>query len=1500
MYKLQVILVPPSARDSLVPGNFRVGSVDSFPMMMPGQNMNPSNPQQTMESGTQFQNGPMNNENTMNFNSSFMTPLYQAPVNTKKFLHFTKPSNSLLILSEEIQKKCEKMYPNLTETIDILSIQDSTGCDLDPDFIVKDVFNMDNIVKVILSDELESDENSNTSLYQSNKRRKLNESKLLNPVSAPQQAQNQQNSILNVVKKRSGPSTVKSSVNNNNNLRISTPLANQIYPLNNQNKVSNNSDDEDEMADRSFLPPPNQPQSPPIRISSGIDNYKRIRNTVEDTVSRSETVDPDKSKQQRMFSGTPVRTMMTPNRVTLTGQRVMSENLGNDASSRQGLVFASTSNKLPLKALSPIFTPRIASGSLTIPEPKISEVEKELREGPASPSSILPPKASKIPMKKPYIEKSPTPETDSSTDTDDELRQSKSPSFINDNSSSKDSPFNQQSSSQAEIATAIEPIKDVKKYRGLSDSKTSRIESTIRRKSSLETKLLNKSFTTFTQNGKEEELRRMDHFSDEDEEDEENHLDIQPDAVEDIPFDDKLNEMLEPVDSNDVTDDEGINDTVQHIELPNKTSGATETSPTHPSIHKADLLNMVGNASPVNLLHEKKNILRKPFDASTFNNVIPQPPHTKKDTFSNLTSKNSAISQESEQNKIANDDSLLFDTENASQKNTLNNQSAGNQKTDLYSLFLKRQENERPPAFLDSNNKLEITNYKLPSKKTTGSISSAKGDSNIIVSQDPDTKSSVGTEKSNGKLIESEKNTTKSMVSPPNETVVTNAKSNISTKSQLSRIPLNKASGKSPIAQKIMKVTIESDTQGQSVNGNKRAASTSLINQEKKQKRPENVQSKEEIPKKQQARPTATVTKKNQVTSKTVMELANSPISEKLNRKSISTVTSGKESDIEAPVKNAVVGTTDNIRKGDISSVQVIREKLNAGNVSKTTMPIGNNDSSSEEDENGDEEEGGRNIIIQSLSQNKTLNVEKFVNKRAETKSSELQKVSISKPKTDAKKKDTVKAATVKQKKSEPKQPQQIKQDTTKDSTVKLGPILATPSVANKVPDMTGSNPHISLKNKDKLPTAMNKKKTENDENTSGNESSTEGSNSSSGSSDESSEENDSSDDESNRSINLVKKHEGSKRTSNGNNGKRVIKSNSTEGKKTPVTRGGPSKSKIFQTPEYLESESDSESETDSKQNEKEKPIKTTGTVKSSGSVVVSKLEQKMEKKTDTISPKTINPNEANVPEMSKDTSKNLKSSPTVNRKQKTESNSSSSSEDNSPNGISSSEESSDESSSSSDEDDSVNSRKSRRKIVAPPKGKVNSRVPSQKNSNDTLFKESDMVTSTQREPAEKVKMSEISKRKTPVNKTSATIEDSIDDVADLPKKIRPSLISLSDLASRGIPDVKDKSKLRNGRTEANKSVGNNSQIKGGNGVSDESESESSSSSDSDSDSDKNSSNSKSDSDSDSDSSDSSSSSSSDEEASFINAKSASAALGKRKKKLSGGFASLLKQSKRK
>ncbi|CCD23528.1 Tof2p NDAI_0B04950 [Naumovozyma dairenensis CBS 421] len=499
MYKLQVVLIPPSAKDAFIQMNVPTNPNESSQTIHNRSNVLPNTMMNGVETSMQFINPNMTN-------TSMIRPNFIGQSKIKKFLHFTKPSNSLFDLSEEILSKCEKMYPSVANEVEILSLQDISGCDLDPDFIVKDIFNIENTVRVILKNELNTDDQASTSLYRNYKRRKLNDgvSQQTNHLPLGNNIQSHSNGTLNIGKKRSATSSgIRPSINGTSALRISTPLARQIYPPSGMTKISNNSDDEnDDFSERSFLPPPNQPQSPPIRISSGMDTTKKIKSTVieEDTVSRSEMVDPDKSKQQRILSGTPGRSTMTPNRVTLTGQRVLSENYGN--SNGNGLIFSgSKQTAMKRQEQPPVSSPRITSGMLTIPEPKISEVEKELHEGPSSPASILPAKSDRIPMKKPYSERNSDMATDLNEDYEEELEENHAyntkPNKLFDNLISKET--------------------------------TVKATSPPQRKTSLQTKVNNKATRISSQQYQEEDLKRISSFPDDDEDEEQEKKEIPED-----------------------------------------------------------------------------------------------------------------------------------------------------------------------------------------------------------------------------------------------------------------------------------------------------------------------------------------------------------------------------------------------------------------------------------------------------------------------------------------------------------------------------------------------------------------------------------------------------------------------------------------------------------------------------------------------------------------------------------------------------------------------------------------------------------------------------------------------------------------------------------------------------------------------------------------------------------------------------------------------------------
>lgn len=1269
MYKLQVVLVSPSARDAIVPINYRINSMESSQMIIPSQNGNQSSMQQNMEVPSQFPN--MNNENISNFNTSNIAPLYQAPSNTKKFLHFTKPSNTLFSLSEEIQIKCEKIYPNLSEPIEILSIQDSSGCDLDPEFIVKDVFNMDNVVRVILQDELDMTEDSNISLYKNNKRRKLNEGASqynsnhnfqTQPSTAQGQSQNQPNGILKIAKKRSAISNIKSSIGSN--LRVSTPLANQIYPLHNPMKISNNSDDEDDIAERSFLPPPNQPQSPPIRISSGIDSYKRIKSAKEDTVSRSETVDPDKSKQQRMFSGTPIRTVMTPNRVTLTGQRVLSENLLTSTSSSHGLVFASSAARQGSRNLASVVTSRIASGSLSIPEPKITEVEKELREGPASPSSMLPAKGTKIPMKQPYIEKSLSPDSDSSSDNSSEQYElNVLPSLNVDKSSSKESPFNHIVANQINNDAVQRTTENNHNHRGISNTRVNGGNNIAKRKSSLEAKLQNKSFTNFSQNGQQEELRRMDHFSDEDEQEEDKSEEAKAASNMNNALTSKRDDILiDTIDENGDLNNNGADDTAQHIVLEEKSVKNFESTLPHESLQKNDLLNMVTNNASVETFQEKDFILHKPTEP-----------------------KNSDLSP-SKVNKPQKDDST-----------------------------------------------------------------------SIYIAQ----------------------NTSKILKAEPVKEHVINA----------------------PTIPKTMENIQET------VNRllNKKAESNSII--------PENP-------------------KKN-----------------------------------SRPIKTSE-HPTSGVSKNDLN-IKVLRNDESDKSGSGSKLETSSEDSSSVvSDEEDNQNKSTRKITMKKIPDNVTVN--------SKTSNLELNIDKLSKDKYNSMSESIMTSRIA---------------NNTNSPVGKSESTLTNPIVANKVLVSTDFKLRGESRKKPIL------KEDSNSTNHGSNESDSSGTDSSQASSSDSSSDSESegSNDEANRSVRIRKTATGEARPKPYKQKIKLNKDNvaiKTASISQAFSKTKP-KQRVFQTPEFIDSDSESELEPKTEKNTDDTNL---GAPKNNvpGKTTVDNKLETLEQSKSTIKEdvdKDINSVKQNVSktettasnEVTDDTPTPLDSNKPQPENKGSPSKSSSSDED------SSSDDSSDVSSSSSDDEVSMNSKKSRRLIVSQPKGKVNSRQPSINRVSELSSEESNSATLAQKEPPASIEKPNESVPSEEEQKTKSAANPSLGSNSKLPSKFRPSLSSLSDLVSRGIPEVKEKSIFMK--------LVSSSQPVGSKEASSDSESSSESNPDSDSDSD---SDSGSDSDSDSNSN-SSNSSASDEETNFISAKSASTALKKKKtKKMSGGFASLLKDSKKK
>ncbi|KAI5959593.1 uncharacterized protein KGF55_005237 [Candida pseudojiufengensis] len=68
---------------------------------------------------------------------------------SKKFLHLTSPENTIKILHEEVSARYKKLYPD-GPNITIINFQDQNSCDLDYEYIVEDVFENNDVVRVLV------------------------------------------------------------------------------------------------------------------------------------------------------------------------------------------------------------------------------------------------------------------------------------------------------------------------------------------------------------------------------------------------------------------------------------------------------------------------------------------------------------------------------------------------------------------------------------------------------------------------------------------------------------------------------------------------------------------------------------------------------------------------------------------------------------------------------------------------------------------------------------------------------------------------------------------------------------------------------------------------------------------------------------------------------------------------------------------------------------------------------------------------------------------------------------------------------------------------------------------------------------------------------------------------------------------------------------------------------------------------------------------------------
>lgn len=1488
MYKVQVVLVPPSVRDNFVPVGFTSTLEDSSQLMTNGANQ------------TNLPNGLENSiQNWNSTNNSMMLSSYFTQPRLKRFLMFTNPSNTLLDLADEILTKCEKMYPNVANDIEILSLQDSNSCDLDPDFVVKDVFNMDNTVRVILKDEinLDADVTQPVSLYGNAKRRKLNNGEQQAPIIQQQvsstQQQTQNTGTLKIAKKRNSTTTARSTTNPN--LRISTPLANQIFP----SQASNNSDDEDDIAERSFLPPPTHPQSPPIRISSGIETSKRIKySNNEDTVSRSETVDPDKSRQQRMLSGTPLRTDMTPNRVTLTGQRVVSESY-NGTPRSNGLIFTNTTTQPSTTRRGSINNTRITSGMLTIPEPKIAEVEKELKEGPSSPASMLPPKADRIPMKKPYMEHPVVSgeESSSSSDTYDTPQNvEKSPSIRKlDNSHNetleespvKSSPFNTVSSQNSSERRRSSNLQS-------SFSKSSRDS---QRLSSLEAKIENKSLS-------QRSIRRIDNFSEDENDDQQDELHVAklpPKSKESkTPKVDQTNEFPDNTDMDNLDSDVSMdieneaNNTVRYTDIKDELHNKS-----HEPVNKEDLLNILDKPQDIktgkNLVDETENVLlEKPTEQkeSSVESVV----ETKlARTPSVQTRKRGAAETVKELMKSSDDVSI----KKIKPSVTANKKKEPEVATDISKHTNKKRSSVSEPTKMTSPSKEKSTETAVPQKKsetTTSKENKAKKASTSPVKQ------------GNVNLFEKfVADTSVTRRKPAYETV------------QLQRAAQDES--------EYYSTSDDSDDDSGSTKSNTKERNIQINDIMSLQKPTSKNSTKVLAPK----------------LSKKAADVINTDKAVNDDTSSSSDASStNEENDSESERKAILMKVTANLPAPPKPVSVIMQTKPSATSemenykkptkVTKakthTLSTIANKNqrvyqspefvsSSEEEDESTDTERTSSQKIPKSKSQDTPVT-------KQESKPNDIQKSGVaSESKIDtkeelnskpaAKKKTEASTKVTNTSKEAPKtEPTSKKtaEDNKKPSTTekaKTAKQTANNAVNNtqtKAAKKATASPSKAVVEKSEPKTSnLADKRTENSETKS------------SSSISKASDNNKST--EANNKVQV-------------NNVKPAVKENAKE--EIQPAKKVNAKSAIKETAK------------EERQLTKEKNIKAKKVESKVASPDASISKSNNTKKTDikVTTPKTNGKEEPTKKDLRKEPTK-PKAKPSSEESSSgssSDSSSSSESDDSSASGSESgssssgsgsdSESSSDES--SSDEESNSSARVSRRMIVAPPKGLLSETKPS--NVKDTTSKVEDVpaideVPQSTQQPSKQASkaIKQPSMNRPPLKSASkdTTISSSqpteptisnissqppkLDDpksspntskvesaspLSNLPRKYRPSLSSLSDLVSRGIPAVKDKHDKAGAPSLAKRGK----EIKKDGSMSESSSS--SSESESDSSADSGSSDSSSDSGS-SSGSDSDSDSSSSEEETYISAKSANAALNKKKKKTNGGggFASLIKDSKK-
>lgn len=146
MFKLQVVLAPPQLQLLLEP------------MKIPWPVINHENFRDSADTKMEAYD-LVSSPRQSNYQSLLKSQIMR--FHTIKFLHLTNPRTKLIEVYNEIILKFHKIYKDHQKDLQIIGLQDSSLCDLDPDFIVDEVFtNQDNMIVVLLKDDLNVEEYS--------------------------------------------------------------------------------------------------------------------------------------------------------------------------------------------------------------------------------------------------------------------------------------------------------------------------------------------------------------------------------------------------------------------------------------------------------------------------------------------------------------------------------------------------------------------------------------------------------------------------------------------------------------------------------------------------------------------------------------------------------------------------------------------------------------------------------------------------------------------------------------------------------------------------------------------------------------------------------------------------------------------------------------------------------------------------------------------------------------------------------------------------------------------------------------------------------------------------------------------------------------------------------------------------------------------------------------------------------------------------------------------